>query len=162
MAGPPQSILALGYAAVAGVGLLFVTQQGSKQADEYSAAFPAETPSPLAAALTAPGSGPLAIGVAAADKWRADAAKEYEVRAIAARKRQIESEWFAAYNEKLRNDIALKAQVSRSAASQVERNKAIRAKASSEAVDQDVAPPGTKKRGILSVLGSLIPFRKKK
>ena len=162
MNGPPQSLLALSYAAVAGLGLLFISQQGKPQDTEYSTAFPAaEAPSPLSAVLTPPSSAAMASGIAAADKWRADAAKEYEIRAIAERKRQIESAWFAAYNEKLRSDIALKAQVSRSAANQVQRNAAVRAKASNEAAEQDVAPGG-KKRGILSVLAALIPFRKKK
>ena len=162
MTGPPQSLLALSYAAVAGLGLLFVSQQGKPQDTEFSTAFPpAEAPSPLAAVLTPPSSAALSSGIAAADKWRADAAKEYEIRAVAARKRQIESEWFAAYNEKLRSDVALKAQVSRSAANQVQRNAAVRAKASNEAADQDVAPSG-KKRGILSGIASLLPFGKKK
>ena len=162
MNGPPQSLLALSYAAVAGLGLLFISQQSKPQETEYSTAFPAgETPSPLSAVLAPPSSAAAASGIAAADKWRADAAKEYEVRAVAERKRQIESAWFAAYNEKLRSDVALKAQVSRSAANQVQRNAAVRAKASNEAVDQDVAP-GAKKRGFVSALAALIPFRKKK
>jgi hypothetical protein len=161
MTGPPQSILALAYAVVAGLGLLFVSTQGKEQSSEYTTAFPVEAPRPLAAVLTPPTSETLASGIAAADKWRADAVKEYEIRVVAARKRQLESEWFAAYNEKLRNDVALRAQVSRSAASQVQRNKAVSAKASNEAADQDVAPSG-KKRGILGVVASLIPFRKKK
>jgi hypothetical protein len=83
MTGPPQSLLALSYAAVAGLGLLFVSQQGKAQGTEFSTAFPAaEAPSPLAAVLTPPSSAALASGIAAADKWRADAASEYEIRAV--------------------------------------------------------------------------------
>ena len=159
MNGPPQSVLALSYAAIAGLGLLFVSTQGKEaQDDDFTTAFPG-TPSPLAAMLSPPTSETMAAGKAATEKWRADAAKEYERRALVVQKRKLEADWFAAYNEKLRNDVALRSQVSRSASNQVQRNKAVREKASSEAVDQDVAP---KKRGILSAIASLLPFRKKK
>jgi len=52
--------------------------------------------------------------------------------------------------------------VERSAAAQVERNKAVSAKAISEAADQDVAPAGGKKRGFRALLASLFGRKNKK
>lgn len=162
MNGPPQSVLALSYAAVAGLGVLFVQNQDSKEPEaDLAAAFPSpEAQSPLATMLKAPSSELVATGIAASDKWRAEAAKEFEKRQLAVQKRKLEAEWFAAYNEKLRSNVALKSQVKRSASSlQVDRNKGVSAKASTEAADQEVAP-SAKKRGVWSIVRSL--FGKKK
>lgn len=156
MNGPPQSVLALAYAAVAGLGLLFIQSQDKDKEpqEDLSAAFPsAEAPSPLATLLKAPSSELVATGIAASDKWRADAAKEYDKRQLAEQKRKLEADWFAAYNEKLRSNVALKSQVLRSASSQVARNRGVSAKASTEAQDQDVAPTA-KKRGVWAMLRS--------
>jgi hypothetical protein len=152
MNGPPQSVLALSYAAVAGLGLLFLQNQDKEEPQEdLSAAFPS---------AEAPSSELLASGIAASDKWRADAAKEYDKRQLAEQKRKLEAEWFAAYNEKLRSNVALKSQVLRSASSQVARNRGVSAKASTEAQDQDVAPTA-KKRGVWAMLRSAFGKKQK-
>lgn len=152
MTGPPQSVLALSYAAVAGLGLLFLQNQDKEEPQEdLSAAFPS---------AEAPSSELLASDIAASDKWRADAAKEYDKRQLAEQKRKLEAEWFAAYNEKLRSNVALKSQVLRSASSQVARNRGVSAKASTEAQDQDVAPTA-KKRGVWAMLRSAFGKKQK-
>jgi hypothetical protein len=152
MTGPPTAVLLTGYFVAAGLGVALVGGRKPDGAVASSADEPSRGPSDAAL---------RAAGIAAADVWRAASDARYEVLAAAARKKQAEAEWFAAYTAALRDRAAVRAQLARSAEAQVQRNKAVSARAANEAVEQGVAEPARKKGGILGVLKALLPGRKK-
>jgi hypothetical protein len=151
MTGPPTAVLLTGYFVAAGLGLALVGGRKPDGAVASGADEPSRGPSDAA----------LRAGIAAADVWRAASDARYEVLAAAAFKKKAEAEWFAAYTAALRDRVAVRAQLARSAEAQVQRNKAVSARAANEAVEQGVAEPARKKGGILGVLKALLPGRKK-
>lgn len=147
MSGPPSAALLVAYAAAAGVGaaLVATSKQGGAGAEVISS-LGLGVPTDESAAK-------LAAGIAAANAWRAAADAEYAERMAAARKRDAEAAWFAAYSQRLRDNAALKAQVARSAEAQVARNKAVSSR--NLAAEDDVAAP-PKKGGLFGFLGGLL------
>jgi hypothetical protein len=156
MSGPPSALLLAGYALVGGVGTAAVASRNNPEGAQEALSALSELGQPTDADAVA-----RKAGIAAANAWRVAAAAEFEVLAAAARKREAESKWFADYTQALRDRAALRAQVERSAAAQVERNKAVSGRATADAVAQGVADP-PRKKGIFSALRSLLPGGKKK
>jgi hypothetical protein len=154
MNGPPSALLLTGYALAGGIGAAAVASRNPEATQEALSAL-SELGQPTDADAVA-----RKAGIAAANAWRVAAAAEFEVLAAAARKREAEAKWFADYNAALRDRAALRAQVLRSAAAQVERNKAVSSRAAAEAVAQGVADP-PRKKGVLSSLRSLLGGKKR-
>ena len=159
MGGPPASVLLTFYVVATGVGAAFVANRkpDSEATRESPVTRPAGDSSsdPLGALATAAVEAKArAASATAAEQWRIAAAAEYERLAALSAARAAEAKWYGDWQLALRNQVALRAQVARSAATQVQRNKAVSARA--DASDTDVARNGGKKGGVFGFLAGLV------